>query len=122
MLDYCISKARETEKESGKQRVYACITNSYGICIAESKNLYSKSHPLQKKYSVEAGFSEERCYLHAELACIIKAAKKNPSKCTLYVARIGKSGKPLDALPCPSCRLAIKSAGFITSIQYTVGG
>lgn len=120
-LDYCLHKARQIPLIKGKQRVYSCITNKKGIIIGESANLYEKSHPLQRKYSMKAGMSEERCYLHSEVASIIKAAKRNPLNCTLYVARIGKGGNALDSVPCPSCRIAIKECGFISSVQYCVG-
>lgn len=120
-LEYCLQEARKIPLTKGKQRVYSCITDKRGRLIAESQNLYEKSHPLQRKYSVKAGMSEERCYLHSEVASIIKAAKRNPLNCTLYVARIGKSGRALDSIPCPSCRIAIKECGFISSVQYCVG-
>lgn len=121
MIEYCLQKARNLPLEKGKQRVYSCVVNKRGHIIGESANLYHKSHPLQKEYSVKAGLAEERCFLHSEVASIIKSAKKNQLNCTLFVARVGKGGKALDAVPCPSCRIAVKECGFITSVQYSVG-
>lgn len=101
--------------------MYSLIVSKRGKILSESQNLYEKSHTLQKHYSVKAGFDPGRCYLHSELSAIIKAAKMNPKDCTLYVARIGSKGQKMDAWPCPSCRLAIAEAKFITSVQVTIG-
>lgn len=121
MLEYCISKAREIPVSHGRERVYACIVNKRGKIIGESSNLYDRSHPLQKHYSIKAGMSEERICLHAEVSSIIRAAKKNPDKgCKIYVARVGKKGRVLNAYPCLSCRLSISESGFISSIESTV--
>lgn len=120
MLEYVISKAREISLDHGRERVYSCIVTKRGKIVGESANLYDRSHPLQKKYSVKAGLGEERICLHSEVASIIKAAKKNPKDCKIYVARVGKGGRVLNAWPCPSCRLAISLSGFITSVEATV--
>lgn len=120
-IQLCTDKARSIPYTKGRARVYSLIVSKRGKILSESQNLYEKSHTLQKHYSVKAGFDPERCYLHSELASIIKAAKMNPKDCTLYVARVGSKGQKMDAWPCPSCRLAIAETAFITSVQVTIG-
>jgi len=124
MIDYCIEQARKIPVVKGRQRVYAVITDKKGKVLSESMNLYSKSHPEQKRLSMAVGLSEERAYLHAEVACIIKASKRLRKGLTgmLYVARVGYSGKPLDACPCVSCRLAIQECEWLSTVQYSIGG
>ncbi len=119
-IEYCIQKAREIPYTKGRTRVYSCVVTKRGKIVGEGENLYDKSHRLQKHYSVKAGFDPERCYLHSELRSILKAVKTNPKDCKLYVARIDSRGNRLPAYPCPSCQLAIRDAGFITSIEVTV--
>lgn len=119
-LQYCLEKARQIPYVKGQARVFTTIRNRKGKIVAESMNLYYKSHPLQSKYSVKAGFDELRCNLHSELRAIILAAKRNPKDCRISVARIGAKGNPLPALPCPSCALAIQDCGFISSIECTL--
>lgn len=119
-LQYALTKCRSIPYEKGKARVFATIRDKKGRLVVESQNLYTKSHPLQSKYSVKAGYDELRCNLHAELRAIIFAAKKNPKDCSMQVARISGKGEALPAFPCPSCSLAIKDCGFITSIECTV--
>lgn len=86
-----------------------------GLLIASSLNSYSKSHPLQLFYSKLAGMSDQRVYLHSELACLIKA--KKPVH-TLLVQRFDSKGKPALAMPCKSCLLAIKAYG-VQVLRYT---
>jgi tRNA(Arg) A34 adenosine deaminase TadA len=82
--------------------------------IAQSYNLYEKSHPLQAYYAEKAGL-HQKIYLHAELSCIIKARQQITR---LTVERYGASNKMLLARPCPICLLAIKEAGIIV-VEYT---
>lgn len=120
ILQKAIDGARNIPYVKGQARVFSLITDRKGKIIAQSANLYEKSHPLQSSYSKRTGFNELRCNLHSELRAIILAAKKNPKDCTITVARVGATGQTLPAYPCPSCRLAIKEAGFIKAIQHTV--
>lgn len=119
-LAYAIQKASEIPYIRGYQRVYSCVVNSKGVIIGEGPNQYRKSHPKQREYSIKAGMSEERCYLHSEVYSIIQAAKRNPRRCKLIVARVGASGRALDGAPCQSCRIAIRESGFIEEICYSV--
>lgn len=112
-LEYALRCCREIPYIKGYQRVYAVVTDRKGRIVAESPNFYTKTHPLQKRYSLMCDRSEHRAFLHAELRTLILARGKGEK---LTVARIGASGRALDAYPCPSCRLAIKEAGHIKEI------
>lgn len=118
MLDYCISRANEIPYKRGEQRVYSVITNAKGKVLSESPCMYRKSHPKQKEYSLKAGFDGERCMMHAELRSIVLSRGKG---CKIYIARVAADGRPLDAYPCPSCKLAIDDHKGIKEICHTVG-
>lgn len=120
ILQKAIDGARSIPYTKGQARVFSIITDRKGKILAQGSNLYSKSHPLQSIYSKRTGFDELRCNLHAELRVIIQAAKVNPKDCTITVARVGAKNETLPAYPCPSCRLAIKEAGFIREIHHTI--
>jgi tRNA(Arg) A34 adenosine deaminase TadA len=88
--------------------------------ISQSYNSWTKTHPLQKHFSIKSGVdwntnSSERVFLHAELYCIIRAKQQIDH---MTVERYGATGKMLLARPCESCWLAIKEAG-ITFVEYT---
>lgn len=119
-VQYVLEKARQLPFEKNRERVYSCVVTKRGKIIAEAANEYSRSHPKQKHYSLRAGMSEHRCFLHSEILCIIRAAKVNPKNCKLIVGRVGATGKPLDSYPCQSCRIAIRECGFIDSVEASV--
>lgn len=70
--------------------------------IAVGYNSYSKTHPFQHRMSAKVG--QQRPYLHAEIAALLKSPRDIDS---LYVVRINKQGELVNAAPCPVCRLAI---------------
>lgn len=119
-LSYCLKKCRTIPYEKGRQRVYSCVVDKKGVVIGEGPNKYDKSHPKQREYSIKAGLSEERCYLHSEVYSLLQAAKRNPGRCKLIVVRIGRNGRCLNAFPCQSCMIAIQESGFIESIEASV--
>jgi tRNA(Arg) A34 adenosine deaminase TadA len=57
-----------------------------------------------------------KSFLHAEIACLIKAKGRGYK---LVVERYNKLGKPMLAMPCPICQEAIRIAG-IKRIEYTL--
>lgn len=120
-LDFCRKRASEIPYIQSRERVYSCILNHKGRLIAHGANEYSRSHPTQKAYSVKAGMSEGRIFLHSECRCIIQAAKHNPKGCKLITTRVNRQGKILDSYPCISCMMQIKDSGFITSIEFGIG-
>lgn len=119
-LDYCLRKASEIPYQRGYQRVYSCVVDRKGNVLGEGPNFYGRSHPKQKEYSLKAGLDPWRCYLHSEVYSLLQAAKRNPKHCKLIVARVGSNGRALDAKPCASCSIAIREAGFIKEISYSV--
>ena len=90
-----------------------CITatafDKRGRLLAQADNSYSVSHPIQQKYSIMAGLSDKRIYLHSELLCLIRV--KGVKVHTLKVERYDRAGKPKLSFPCPSCQLFIKEHG-----------
>lgn len=118
MLDYALSKARQISYKRGQQRVFSVITDAKNHIVAESACMYFKSHPKQKEYSIRAGFDAARCMMHSELrACIL--SKGRGVKIT--IARVAADGRPMDAMPCPSCRLCIADHSSIKEISYSTG-
>lgn len=118
MIDYCLEKARMIPYKRGRQRIYSVITDSKNRIISESECMYFKSHPKQKEYSLRAGFNAERCMMHSELrACVLSKGKG----VKITIARVAADGRPLDAVPCPSCRMCINDHGGIKEISYSTG-
>lgn len=120
-IDYAIKRARDmpiTKSPSGKthQRIYALCLDSKGRILSESPNQYTKSHPYQYECSCIVG-NEEAIYLHAEISAIIKCGTRKKIH-KLVVARVGNTGKPLLAKPCPICEIAISNSS-IERIEYT---
>ena len=115
MIDRAIEKAREIPKKRGQRRVYCIITDKRGRIVAESSNSYSQTHPYQKKMCHLAGF-EDKEFLHAETAAIIKSKGKG---CYLYVARVDAKDRVCLAKPCPMCEEAIKLHGNIKKIYHS---
>jgi deoxycytidylate deaminase len=80
-----------------------------------------KSHPFQKKYSV----NEDSIYLHAEVDAIKNALKviSDLKNCSLFVSRVkfNKKGGPFVpgiSCPCEGCKKAIVAFG-IKKVFYT---
>lgn len=120
-LEWCRVKATEIPYVKGHERIYSCVVTKKGKLLSHSPNYYTKSHPLQRKYSLKNGFSEHRCYLHSELASVVSAAKFNVKQCKIYVVRVNRCGIILDSQPCKSCMSFIKDSGFISSIEFGIG-
>jgi hypothetical protein len=89
-----------------------------GRLLSTATNNYNKTHPLQKYFAERVGH-KEKIYLHAEIAAIIKAGDKKIYKIKIerYSSRTGKA---LNAAPCPICREAIRAFG-IQIVQHTIG-
>jgi len=95
----------------------ATITDKKGKVLSVGTNSYIKTHTLQQHYANKAGIPQKP-YLHAEIAALVKLKHGVAHKIT--VERYGKSGQPLNAEPCPICKLAIKASG-IKYVEYTTG-
>lgn len=116
ILEYCIEQARKIHYVHGRYRLYSAVLDRKGRVIGESSNLYNRSHPQQKYYSTKAGLNENKIFLHAELAAMLKVRSGKPNK--IVVARVDKYGHPVNACPCLSCQLAIKEFQ-IGSVEFT---
>lgn len=86
-----------------------------GRLICTRNNSYTKSHPLQKHFAKLAGepFKE---YLHSELACLIAARDVKVHR--LVVVRYDYYGNFKMAMPCKTCREAIRAFG-VGEIYYS---
>lgn len=106
--------ALETPYIKGRQRVAAIALDKRGRVISYGVNSYCKTHPEQKDLAEKVG-NPDACFLHAEVAAIVKA--KRPIH-KLVVARIGSTGEFLPSYPCPICLLAIKESEVL-SLEFT---
>lgn len=99
-----------------KYQITATAFDKRGRPISTGISQYTRSHPLQKYFSVKAGLSDERIYLHAEVAAIIQAGKRNID--SVFVQRFHNNGDMANAHPCPSCCEALKAFG-VRLVRYT---
>ena len=114
-----INVATEIAKNnpSPKYKFGAVITAKNGRIVSVGENSYSRSHPMQARYG-ERYTTPEACFIHAEVAAIIRAKGKGH---TLYVSRVLKNGTEAMARPCPACLGAIKFETKLRKVVYTVG-
>lgn len=96
------------------QDITALAYDKKGRLLAVGRNSYTRTHPLQAKYSARAG-KPLAIYLHAELNALIKAGRKIHR---LVVMRYNKDGSPALAKPCKACQLAIKDFG-VRYVEHT---
>lgn len=82
-----------------------------------------------KKMPVSSGWNKNKThpksthpwkFVHAEMDAIMKAGKECFGA-DLYVARIGKDGKPRNAKPCSACMAFIVASG-IKNVYFTNDG
>lgn len=81
-----------------------------GNIISYSYNSYTKTHPIMAWLAKRNGFSEHKCYLHAEVAAILKA--KTKAIHYIRVSRYNTKREPVLAKPCPMCAEFIKMNGI----------
>jgi len=100
-----------------RKRVGAVLYNSKKREITSATNNDFKSHPLQARWAERVGL-DEKIYLHAEMACLIKAREDAD---TVVVVRLGgHDGQSLrNARPCPICEPALRFAG-IKHVYYSI--
>jgi tRNA(Arg) A34 adenosine deaminase TadA len=100
---------------SQQYKITATITSKKGRVVSKATNSYLKTHPLQAKYACKCGEPYKQ-YLHAEVLALIRAKGKGYK---IHVERYNREGKPLLAMPCPICMLAIREAG-IQVVSFTI--
>lgn len=98
-----------------KHYITALAYDKKGRLISVGHNSYVKTHPLQYRLAARSG-NPNKIFLHAEVDALIKARGQKVHK--LVVMRRGKSGRWLNASPCPSCKLAIKEFG-VEKVEHT---
>ena len=98
-----------------KHTIIARAYDKRGKLIARAINSYKQTHPLQAKYAQQAGMPQ-RIYLHAEIACLLRAGVKPIHK--LVIERYHSNGEPALAKPCPICQLAINDWS-VKIVEYT---
>lgn len=103
-----------SNSSNGDFKVAAFLTDKQGNIISKGVNSYTKTHPMQAEYAEKSGH-EEKIYLHAEIAALVKAKKKPYA---IYIARKFKNEEFALAKPCPVCSLALKEAG-VKKVVYT---
>lgn len=115
MYNYLINNSRKIiEKNNFNLRfthVAYILDGKQIICTGTNK---PKTHPLLKKYP----YREESNHIHAELDAILKLGKRDCSKYTIVVIRLGRSSHPRYSKPCPGCMHILKQLNF-KSIWYS---
>lgn len=101
---------------SDRYNITAIVYDKRGRIVSMGKNSYVKTHPLQARLAKQAGL-DEKIFLHAEVDALVKLKDWDRAH-RMVVTRIGRSGKPLNAKPCPVCQKAIKLAG-INYVEHT---
>lgn len=102
---------------ASQQRLAAICVDRKGRVLGKGTNSYTRSHPLQKHFTMLVGQPEKKVYLHAELQAILKCKDKQIH--TLYVARALKDGTISLAKPCKACAQMLKSFG-VQKVVYTI--
>lgn len=101
---------------SKKHEITAICYDKKGRLLATAKNSYTRSHPVQKHFAKLAG-ENERIYLHAEIAALLRCGDKKPH--SILVRRYKADGSPANAKPCATCALALK-AWNVGVIKFTM--
>lgn len=99
MLWKAIERAK-LHNSGGRVSVYAYCLDKRGRVISHAGNSYTKSSVVQKRISEKLGFPE-KCFLHAEVAALLRARGATVS--TLVLARVDKQGNVKDGKPCCVC-------------------
>lgn len=107
MLDRAIDLAKLSEYPQHK--VGCVIIDKKGRIISTGVNM-RKTHPTQARFArrVVRDDHAHRCFLHAEIAALVKV-RKQPH--TMYVARWRRNQTVGMARPCPICFQAIIESG-----------
>jgi deoxycytidylate deaminase len=95
---------------TSRQELKAFIYDKRGRVLSIGQNSYDKSHPVMAKLAHKHG-DPHKIFLHAEVDAIIKCKDLDKAH-RIFVTRLGKSGKYLNAKPCPICMTAIEAAGI----------
>lgn len=85
--------------------IKAIIRDKRGMVLSIGQNSYVKTHTYQARMATRAG-KPHKIFLHAEIDAILKCNDISKAH-SIEVIRLGASGEPLSAKPCPICQSAI---------------
>ena len=100
----------------GEFNLTATLYDKRGRKLAVGTNSYTKTHPLQGKFAVEAG-KPGAIFLHAEIDALRKCKDWKAIR-KIVIERYDTKGNPRLAKPCLVCQHAIESIG-IPEVEYT---
>lgn len=103
-------------KPRKKFQLVATTFDRKGRPIATAQNDYRRSHPLAKYFALQAGESEHKDKIHAELNSVLSSGKNEVH--SIFVQRFNKDGSMANAKPCTACQLMLKSFG-VKLVRYT---
>ena len=90
---------RTAQASVGVRKVRICAVGSYRNSIYIGLNSWL-THPKQARFAR----NPHSIYLHAEIACLIRAKWRIDQ---LVIVRVSRDNKPVLAKPCAGCRQAI---------------
>lgn len=99
-----------------KQRLCSVITDRKGNVLSIGQNSYTKTHPLQFHAARNQG-KEQACFLHSEIAALVRLGRNVHKARNIYVARLDKQGNVALAKPCVVCQSVIDSLNL--NVMYT---
>jgi deoxycytidylate deaminase len=99
-----------------RYEIIATAFDKKGKVLGTGVNDYNRSHPLAKFFSVQAGESEQKDKLHAELAVVLASGRKDIH--SVFVQRFHNNGEQANAKPCKSCQHMLKAFG-VKIVKYT---
>ena len=99
-----------------RYNLVATCFDKKGRVLGTGVNEYNRSHPLQKYYSIQAGESEQKIFKHAELSAVLSSGNKDVH--SILVQRFNTDGSMANAMPCPTCKVMLKSFG-VKIVRYT---
>jgi len=104
--------ARQASQYSDHRvKVGAVLCNKRPIGFASNR---VRTHPLYAN-----PHNSIRGSIHAEIRAVLNSNKEDLSRCTMFIYRGLKNGKPAMAKPCPHCLEFLRSRG-LKRIYYTV--
>jgi deoxycytidylate deaminase len=96
--------------------IIATCFDRKGRVLGSGTNNYNKSHPLMQHFAVKAGESNDKIYVHAELAAVLQSGRKDIH--SILVQRFHENGDMAVAKPCPTCQAMLKGFG-VKLVRYT---
>jgi deoxycytidylate deaminase len=99
-----------------RYEIIATAFDKKGKVLGTGVNDYNRSHPLAKFFSVQAGESEQKDKVHAELSAVLASGRKNIH--SVFVQRFHNDGSMATAKPCMTCQAMLKGFG-VKLVRYT---